>query len=79
MKSKLLPCPCCGNANLYTGPMGNTLQGVECSHSLGGCGLSITVGVEIGWAIIKKGTMEKAFDAAQKEAVKRWNRRDGIK
>lgn len=74
------PCPCCGNAELYTGHLDGTSMGVKCmrwvpkTSQIKGCGLRLKVNYP---EYMPRGISSlKALDAyLLAEAVKRWDRR----
>lgn len=73
-KLKPLPCPCCGNKKLYTGPTASCVLGVQCERHNGGCGLTLSRGYQERFPRGIR-TLE-AYDAyLLVQAVTAWNRR----
>ena len=72
-RGKALPCPCCGNTNLYLGHRSFGEMGVACWKAGKGCGLSLNVDM---FSLV---TRQKGFRnlerIALKTAVMKWNRR----
>ena len=74
---KPLPCPCCGNKNLYTGHLSSTVMGVQCLpewEAGSGCGLSLGIHFE-QISFIKGKSYKHHFNRLLKEAISRWNKR----
>ena len=75
-KDELEPCPCCGNDDLYVGHLASTNMGVHCWLINGnGCNLQLPVDMFSNPVRNKIRTIAAREDAAAKEAVRRWNRR----
>jgi len=77
-KLKVLPCPCCGNENLYVGKLMSVTLGVECNRALDGCGISLG---RVYPRRMPKGlkTLEELDRYMLKQAVRAWNRRFTVK
>jgi hypothetical protein len=75
---KPLPCPCCGNTNLYTGKTMSVTLGVECNLYMDGCGLSIG---RVYPKRMPRGVKDlKGLDEVMlKRAIQAWNRRSPVK
>ena len=80
-KSKVKPCPCCGNAKLYVGVMSSTTWGVQCGYYFNkqfvGCGLNITTDMFTMSGNLPKGckNFKDAEKFALKLSIKNWNKR----
>lgn len=73
-KKTVMPCPCCGNDDLYVGHESFDTMAVVCWAKGGGCGLRMVVDAFSG---IKRGIkgLRNLEHHALRLAVKRWNRR----
>lgn len=72
-RDKVLPCPCCGNTQLYLGHRSFDEMGVACWKAGKGCGLALNVDI-FGVRTLKTG-LRNLERTALKVAVMKWNRR----
>lgn len=72
-----LPCPCCGNTDLYVGVMSSASMGVFCKpndETKSGCGLKIERGFPETNRFRSMSLLEKHV---LRRAILAWNRRVG--
>ena len=73
---KVLPCPCCGSTRVHVGPESVLSDSVCCRE----CGLRVIVTLDWLQSQVERLDIleeDRQREACQREAVKRWNRRDG--
>lgn len=82
MVAQPLPCPCCGNADIYVGAHCSDCEEVACLASGGGCGLRMLVSWEdetpeylVASPFEGKDFVDGIRKHYQAIAIDRWNRR----
>ena len=73
LKPVVLPCPCCGNKNLYIGHESSDTFAVVCWAHGGGCGLRMIV--RLPDTMGKAKTLTQVEHGCMRKAVRLWNRR----
>lgn len=74
LKPRPLPCPCCGNKDLYVGKVESCTLGIECNRAMKGCGISMGRRYP---QRMPKGikTLEELDSFLLMQAIQAWNKR----